>query len=286
MELRTMAAAPRAQWRGSLILGALSVPVALCTAASTSERTSFNMVNRATGNRLRRELIDPTTDQPVAKEDQVKGYELDKDQFVLIEEEDLAAAIPEADKKLAIGQFVDCKEVDPAFLDKPYYVTPSGPGAEASYAVLREAMRNRGVAAIAHAVLFRRYRAVLLRTSGPGIVAHTMNFDYQVRSSAAAFNDLPEIEIKGEMLDLAKHIIGSKRGTFDIEGFTDRYEEKVAELVRAKIEGREIHMPKPAQPTNVVNLLDALRASAGALAKQDKAAKREPRKVSPTRKAG
>ncbi len=279
-------AAPRAQWRGSLVVGAFSVPVALYTAASTADRTRFNMLNRATGHRLKREFIDPTTDKPVEKEDQVKGYELDKDQFVLIEEDDLAGALPEADKKLAVGQFVAFSEVNPMFLDKPYYVTPAGPGAEAPYVVLHEAMKNRGVAAVAHAVLFRRYRAVLLRASGPGIIAHTMNFDYQVRSADAAFDDLPNIEIKGEMLDLAKHIIGSKKAAFDIEAFTDRYEEKVAELVRAKIEGREIHVPKPAQPTNVVNLMDALRASAGALPKQDKDGKRAPRKAAPTRKAG
>lgn len=278
-----MATAVRAQWKGTLQVGALSIPVALFTAASTSERTSFNMVNRKTGNRLRREYLDPTTDEPVPKEEQVKGFEIDPGNFLVFDASEIEAAIPQSDKKLAVQAFVPCDEVDPLFFDKPYYLTPTGPGATAPFSVLRDALTRRGSGAIAHAVLFRRYRAVLIRASGPGMIAHTLNFDYEVRSADAAFEELPELEIKGEMLDLAKHIISTKAGTFEPATFVDRYEAAVADLVKAKIEGRAIKAPKPQAATNVVNLLDALRASAGVKGKKAPAPRRKAEQV---RKAG
>lgn len=166
-----MATAVRAQWKGTLQVGALAVPVALFTAASTAERTSFNMVNRATGNKLRREYLDPSTDRLVPKEEQVKGFEVDPGNFLVFDAGELEAAIPESDKRLAIKAFVPRDEIDPLFFDKPYYLTPTGPGANAPFAVLRDAMARRGAVAMAHAVLFRRYRAVLIRPDGSGMIA-------------------------------------------------------------------------------------------------------------------
>ncbi|GAU84173.1 Ku protein [Bosea sp. BIWAKO-01] len=278
-------ATARAQWKGTLQVGALSVPVALYTAASTAERTTFNMVNRDTGNRLRREFIDPTTGKPVEKEDQVKGFEIEPDNYVVIEPDELDAAIPQSDKKLAIQAFVPFLEVDPLFFDKPYYLAPSGPGADAPFSVLRNALQRREVGALAHAVLFRRYRAVLIRASGPGMIAHTLNFDYEVRSAAGAFEEIPEMEIKGEMLELARHIISTKVGKFDPAAFTDRYEAAIAELVKAKIEGRTISAPRPRTATNVVNLMEALRLSAG-VKKADRKQVASPKTSQPSKKAG
>jgi DNA end-binding protein Ku len=255
--------AVRAQWKGSLQFGALSVPVALYTATSTSDRTAFNMVNRSTGNRLRREFIDPTTDKAVEKEAQVKGFEIEPDNFIILEPEEVAKAVPESDKKLAIEAFIACHEVDTTYFDKPYYLLPTGPGAAESYAVIRDALIDGKMAALAHAVLFRRYRGVLIRPSGKGLIAQTLKFDYEVRSAQKAFDELADYDIKGEMLDLAKHIIKTKIGTFDPASFVDRYEAAITDLVKAKMEGRTITAPKAAKVSNVVNLMEALRASAG-----------------------
>lgn len=279
-------ASVRAQWKGVLQIGSLAVPVALYTAASTSERTSFNMVNRDTGNRLRREYYDPTTDKPVGAENQIKGYEVSEGNFVEINQEEIDASIPQGDKKLAVQAFVDCSDVDTLFFDKPYYLAPSGPGSAAPFAVLRDALKGRRVGAIAHAILFRRYRAVLIRASGPGLIAHTMNFDYEVRSAEAAFDGVADLEIKGEMLDLAKHIISTKAGAFDPEKFTDRYEAAVAALVKAKIEGRKITVPKSKPVSNVVNLMEALRASAGVGTSPPPTQTSNRKRAAPTRKAG
>lgn len=278
-----MAVAVRAQWKGTLQVGALAVPVSLFTAASTSDRTTFNLVSRDTGHRLRREFVDPTTEETVAKENQIKGFEVDPGQYLLFDAGEIEAAIPESNKKLAIEAFIPITEVDTLYFDKPYYLKPTGPGAESAFAVIRNALKRRGTVALAHAVLFRRYRAVLIRPSGKGMIAHTMNFDYEVRSVSAAFEEIDDVEIKGEMLDLAKHIIGGKMGTFDPATFADRYEAAVAELVKARIQGRQIEVPKPRAATNVVDLMEALRASAGVGKKQERAPR--PRKADHSRKA-
>ncbi|WP_439498266.1 Ku protein [Bosea sp. (in: a-proteobacteria)] len=255
-------AVPRVNWRGYLKIGELSCPVALYTGASTSERISFHTINRETGNRVRREFIDPGTGKPVDREDQVKGYEVDEDRYVVLEPEEVAKAVPESNKTLAVGAFVACSEIDTLYFDKPYYLAPSGPMANDAFAVIREAMREMKVAALAHAVLFRRYRGVMIRAQGLGLVAHTLNFDYEVRAASTAFEDIHKLKIKGEMLDLAKHIIDTKRGEFDPAAFDDRYEAAVTELVKAKLEGKPIKRRKAPAAPKVVDLMEALRASA------------------------
>lgn len=259
-------AGPRAQWKGHLKIDEISCAVALYTAASTSERTSFHTLNRKTGNRVRREFVDEKTGKPVEREDQVKGYETDKDQYVILEPEEIEAAIPESDKVLSIEAFVPCDEVDTVYLDKPYYLAPSDKHAEDAFALIRRGMEKKKVAALAKAVLFRRSRSLMVRPLGPGMVADTLNFDYEVRSAGQAFDDIPNRKIKKEMLDLASHIIDTMSGGFDPASFHDRYDEALAELVRAKIEGRPIRAPKPRKEAEIVDLMEALRRSAKATA--------------------
>ena len=136
-----------------------------------------------------------------------------------------------------------------------------------SRGVLTTQTRRSEVAALGRAVLFRRVRTLLLRAEGQGFVGHTLNFDYEVRSASDAFDDLPDMKIEGEMLDLAKHIIGTKAGKFDPREFDDRYDKALAELVKAKMEGRKIEAPKPKPEPKVASLLDALRESARAAGK-------------------
>lgn len=263
--------APRATWKGFLKISELAFPVALYAGATTSKRISFHILNRKTGNRVHREYIDEETEKPVEREAQVKGYEVGEGEYVLVEPEEIAETIPESDKTIRIEAFVPCDEVDTVYFDRPYYIAPSGAAGADSFAVIREGMRRQNVAALARAVLFRRVRTVLLRPQGPGLVASTLNFDHEVRSAADMFDDLPELKIEGEMLDLAKHIIDTKSGEFDPRDFDDRYDQALAELVKAKMEGRELKLPKPPKETKVVSLMDALRESA-------KASKKAPKK--------
>nr|WP_111298537.1 Ku protein [Paracoccus saliphilus] len=255
---------PRATWKGTVRLGELAFPVALYAAATTSGRVSFHILNRETGNRVRREYIDEVTEEAVDRDQQVKGYETAKDQYIILDPEEIAEAVPDSDKTLTITAFIPCSAVETVYFDKPYFIAPADEAFADSFALVREGMRKKKVAALARAVLFRRVRTVMLRVQGLGLVAHTLNFDYEVRSAEEAFEDLPDLEIEGEMLDLAKHIIDTKSGKFDPRDFDDRYDNAVAELVKAKIEGRRIKAPKPPQETKVTSLLDALRESAKA----------------------
>lgn len=257
----------RAIWKGHLSVGELSCAVAMYAAATTSERISFHIVNRKTGNRVRREYVDEQTGKPVARDDQVKGYETAKNSHVILEPEEIAAATPEGDKTLAVANFIACDDVDTVYFDKPYFLTPADEAAEAAFAVIREGMRRKKVAALARAVLFRRVRSVLIRPRGRGFLANTLNFDYEVLPAEDAFADMPALKIKGEMLDLARHIIKTKEGAFDPAAFDDRYDAALAELVRAKAEGREIEKPARKQEAKVIDLMQALRDSAAVAAK-------------------
>lgn len=261
--------APRANWKGYIKFGEVSCPVALYTAASSSERIAFNTLNRKTGNRVKREFVDSETGDPVEREDQVKGYEVENGQYIILEPDEVAAAVPESDKTLRIEAFIACSEIDDVYFDKPYYLAPDRMGTDA-FVLLRDGMKKQKVAAIARTVLFRRMRTVLIRAHGKGLVGTTLNFDYEVRSSKKAFEELPDLKIEGEMLDLAQHIISKKKGSFDASAFDDRYEAAVAELVKAKIEGRSLPKKKAPQASKPSDLLQALRESAGIGKKAEK----------------
>jgi len=199
--------APRAIWKGYLKVGELAVPVALHAGATTAQRVSFHVLNRKTGNRVHREYVDEETGKPVERDQQVKGYETGENEYIVLEPEEIAEAVPESDKTLRVEAFIDCPDVDTVYFDKPYFLAPADATAAESFAVLRAGMEKKGVAALARAVLFRRVRRLLLRGQGPGLVANTLKFDYEVKSAGEAFEDLPEVKIGGEMLKLAKHII-------------------------------------------------------------------------------
>jgi len=256
--------APRAIWKGYIKAGELICPVALYAAVSSSERVALHMLNRKTGHRLSRQFIDRETGEEVARDDQVKGYETGADEYIILEPEEIAAALPHTDKTLSILSFIPCDQADALYFDKPYYLAPQGAGADKVYAVLCEGLRKKKAAAIATAILFRRVRTVLIRPHDKGLIATTLNFDYEVRSTAEAFNTIAASKIKKEMLDLATHIIDTKRGSFNPSAFDDRYEEALSDLVKAKMEGRELKPPAPPAKNNVVDLMDALRQSAGA----------------------
>ena len=260
--------APRANWKGFLKVAELTCPVALYTAASTSERISFHTINRETGHRVRRRYVDEETGEPVEPEDQVKGYEVGQGDYVVLEPEEIAAAVPESDKTLSVSAFVPRGEIDEVYFDKPYYLAPTGAIAEESFAVIREGLRRKGVAALATAVLFRRMRTLLVEAHDTGLVATTLHFDYEVRAANEIFSEVPKTKVEGEMLDLAKHIIDTKKGEFDPRVFDDRYEAALAEMIKAKMEGRPIERKKAPEPAKVVDLMEALRQSAGVAAPQ------------------
>lgn len=280
--------APRANWKGTLKIGEVTCPIALYTAASTSDRIAFHTINRATGHRVRRVFVDSETGDPVDSADQAKGYQLGDNDYVVLTSDELAAAVPESDKVLAISAFVPCTDVDDVYLDKPYYLAPTQKAGDEAFALIREGMRQKKVVAIAQTVLFRRMRTLLIRPHGPGLIGTTLNFDYEVRAADQAFKDVSALKLDPEMLELAQHIISKKMGKFDISNFEDRYEAALAELVKAKVEGKSIPPRKEQPSTKVVDLLAALRESAGATKPKAAGRKKAEPAAKPTkqRKAG
>jgi DNA end-binding protein Ku len=253
--------APRASWKGYLKLSLVSCSVALFPASNASERISFNTLNRSTGNRLKQQMIDSETEEVVDREDRVKGYEFAKGNYVIVENEDLEKVHLESTHTIDIQQFVPEDEIDQVFLDGSHYLAPDDKVAQEAFAVIREAMKKKKVVGIATLVLNRRERIVALFPRGKGILVTTVNYKYEVRDDDAYFDDIPNVKIPGEMMDLAEHIIDKKKGKFDPDKFEDRYENALIELLKAKQAGREIKAPKEAKPSNVINLMDALRKS-------------------------
>ena len=274
--------AARAIWTGVIKIAEIVCPVKMYTAATTSERIALHLVNRKTGHRLHRVYVDEKTDKPVESEDQVKGYETHEGKYVVLEPEEIKAAIPNSDKVLNVDNFVACSRIDPTYFDRPYYLLPAAEATEDSFVLIREALRQKKAAAIAHTVLFRRLRPVLIRAHAKGLIATTLNFDYEVRSSREAFDDIAQGKIEPEMLELAQHILKTKAGEFEPEKFDDRYEEALADLVKAKIEGRKVVPLRRPEPTKPNDLLEALRLSA---AGKEPATKKEPARKTSARKS-
>lgn len=256
-------AAHRAQWKGHLKIGELSCAVGLYTAASTSERISFHMINESTGNRLKREFIDSETEEIVERDQQVKGFETDNGDYIMIDPDEVAAVVPDSDKMLEGEAFIPCGKIDEVYFDKPYYLVPVDEADQDAFTSIRDAMSNTSATAIARTVLFRRMRTVLIRAHGTGMIATTLNYDYEVRPSEEVFKDVAKVKVETEMLDLAKHIITTKKGNFDPAKFDDRYEDALAALVKAKAEGKTLPKPKPIKVSKPTDLLKALRESAG-----------------------
>jgi len=282
--------APRPYWKGYLKLSLVSCSVALFPATSMSERISFHWLNRETGNRLRQLMIDSDTNEPVEREDRMRGYQIAKNDYLMIEDEDLDAVEIESSHTIEIERFVPRSEIDPVYLDNPYYLAPNDKVAEEAFAVIREAMEAQGVVGLGRAVISRRERLFMMEPRDRGILATSLHYNYEVRDDHAYFDEIPDLEIPGETLDLAKHIIQTKMGHFDITKFEDRYENALIEMIRAKQAGRPVEATKPQQPANVVNLMEALResiaAETGGMKEPEAAAEAKEAKPRRSRRAG
>ncbi|MBP2541012.1 DNA end-binding protein Ku [Agrobacterium tumefaciens] len=270
----------RASWRGHLTFADFNCEIGLYSALTSAEKIAFNIVNRKTGHRVERQYVDSDTGEAVLRDDQVKGYELDNGDHIVIEGDEIAKLMPESDKVIRVSHFLPCDEIDKLYFDKPYYLAPGGEGGEEALTLLARAMDDENVAALGEAVLFRRNRVLMIRPSGKALVATTLNFSYEVRSQTSVFKSIPDIEFDGEMLELAGHIIEKRAGTFDPADYSDRYNDALAELVKAKIEGREITKQPPRREDNIIDLKEALRRSAGAGADSKKKATAAGRKAS------
>ena len=252
----------RPYWKGYLKLALVSCPIALYTASSSSERVAFRQLNKKTGNRLRQQLVDDVTREPVEAADKGRGYEYAKNSYLLIEDEELEAIEVESNHMIEINSFVPRSQIDERFLDSPYYIGPSDPVGQEAFAVIREAMRGKAMVALGRVVLAKRERVIMLQPWEKGLMGTTLRYPYEVRDSKDYFYDIPDVKVAPDMLKLAEHILSSKEATFDPTLFVDRYEQAVLQLLEKKRQGMPAATVRPfVAPTTVVNLMDALRRS-------------------------
>jgi len=258
-------APPRPYWKGYLKLSLVSCPIALYAATSSSERVSFRQINRKTGNRLRQQLIDDVTREPVEPGEKGRGYEVAKNQYIFIEDDEIDAVAVESNHTIEIDRFVPRAEMDERYLDSPYYLVPDDRVGQEAFAVIRDAMRGKDMVALGRVVLAKRERVIMLQPWDKGLMGTTLRYAYEVRDTADLFSGIRDMKIAKDMLALAEHILETKAGEFDPENFHDRYEDAVVEMLRRKQAGMPAEIAKPAAPqSNVVSLMDALKKSLAA----------------------
>ena len=278
--------APRPNWKGHLKLSLVSCSVALYSATTTSDRIRFNIINRKTGNRVHNLVVDAETEEPVEREDRVKGYQVEKGLYILLEDKELENVALESTHTIDIESFVPREEVDEIYLDESYYIIPNDKVAYEAFAVIREAMRKEGLVGLARVVLYRREHILMLQPRGKGLMATALRYRSEVRAEKNYFSDIPDIKISADMLDLAVHILRSKKAHFDPDQFEDRYENALTALIKAKQAGKPAPKLAEPRPSNVINLKDALRRSVKAEQGGAKPQAPSRRKRSPQQRGG
>jgi DNA end-binding protein Ku len=253
--------APRPIWKGYLKLSLVSCAVAMYTATSTASRIRLNIINRETGNRIRNQAIDSETGDVVEDENKVKGYAAKDGKYVLLEEDELDEVALESTHTVDIESFVPRDEVDEIYLDESFYVVPDDEVAYEAFAVIREAMKKKNVVGLGRVVMHRRERLLMLQPRGKGIAATALRYKPEVRKETAYFDEIPATRIPADMIQLAEHILEKKEGRFDPSKFEDRYEGALTALIKAKRAGKEPPTSPAPKPSNVINLMDALRRS-------------------------
>jgi DNA end-binding protein Ku len=251
----------------------------LFPATSEREKISFHQLNKETGNRIRYRKVDAVTGDQVESAHIVKGYEVAKGEYIELEPEELDAAAIDSKRIIEIDEFVPKAEIDELYLRDPYFIVPDGEVGQQAFAVIREAIRKEGMVALGKVVFTSREHIIALEPRNNGMVGVTLRYPYEVRQPEEYFDTIDDEKVPKDMLDLAIHIVDTKRGKFEPEKFEDHYENALKELLRRKQKGEKIERPREPARTNVVNLMEALRQSVKAAGgKQPRATRAQARK--------
>jgi DNA end-binding protein Ku len=278
--------APRAYWKGYLKLSLVSCPIALFPATSERDKIRFHQLNKETGHRIKYQKVDAETGDEVAAEDIIKGYQVGKGEYLEVEPEELETVAIESQRTIDIDQFVPRNEIDELYLNSPYYIVPDGEVGAQAFAVIREAIREEGMVAIAKVVFTTREHIIALEPRNKGMLGITLRYPYEVRKAADYFDDIPDEKIPKDMRELAAHIVETKAGHFGPEKFEDQYESALKALIRRKQSGKPIEAPERREPAKVINLMDALRKSVAAEKKPPAPRRTSRRAAQPHRASG
>jgi len=257
--------ASRPIWRGHLRLALVSCPIALHSVVRASRGLHFHMINPETGHRIRMATLDAETDKEVSRSDLVKGYEFEKDRYLLLDDDDFAQAHVESSAVLTISKFVDAGSIEPIFFDTSYYLAPDGDAGSEVFVVLRDDFRKSNAAALSHVEIARRAHPVAIIPSGDGMVCHTLHQPADLYDPRPLFDDLKSIRSEAAMLDLARQLVERQQGAFQPADSQDAYETRLREVIDAKLKGEGITPQDTQEPDrgNVVDLMAALKASLG-----------------------
>ena len=274
--------APRANWKGFLRLSLVTCPVALYPATSDTEKVSFNQINRRTGHRIKYAKVDADTGEEVAAEDIMKGYKVGTDTYIEVSKDELDDIALESTRTIEIDEFVPKSDIDNRYLIRPYYLVPDGKVGHDAFAVIRETIRGMNKVAIGRVVLTNREHIIALEPLDKGLMGTLLRYPYEVRSEKEYFDDIQDVKVTKDMLDLAKHIVEQKSGSFEPDKFDDRYESALVDLINHKRNGAPMAKAAPKSSGNVINLMDALKrslASEKQAAPPAKAKGKKPRKA-------
>jgi len=250
----------RPTWQGHLKLSLVTCPVALYTATNAGGDVHFNLINPKTNNRIRMITTDPDTG-PVERSALVKGYEVEKGEYILLTDEEIRSVKLESTKTIDIERFVPAADIDRIYWDNPYYLAPDGKLAEEAFAVIREAMERSGQIALGRVVLATRERLLALEPRGKGILATSLRTADEVRKPGEIFDSISAARPSAAMIAIAEKIIEQQEGPFDPSLFVDRYEQALKALIAEKRKGHKLVAAPEPEDTNVVDLMAALRAS-------------------------
>lgn len=256
--------AARAYWKGQIRLALVSIPVEIFSATKSGATIAFNQIHEPTGKRIKYEKVVPGVG-PVDPDEIVKGYQVEKGNYVLLQDEEIEAVKLESKKTLELTQFVDHDEIDVLYFEKPYYVVPADDLAEEAFIVLREALKRTKKVALGQLAMRGREYIVSLKPCGRGIVLETLRYADEVNKAQGYFRDIGDAKPDEELLDLAETLIAKKTAKFDPGKFHDRYVDALHELIERKRKGKTIHTEEeeeaPSRGANVIDLMAALKRS-------------------------
>lgn len=245
-------------WKGYITFGLISIPIRLY-AAARSDRISFNQIHEPCRSRIKQQIYCPTCDRTVERSELVKGYEVEKDTYVIVEDEEIKKIAPESQETMEIQEFVKLDEVDPLYFDASYYATPEEPGKRA-YQLLLETMQKTGYAAMAKLAMHQREYTVVIRPREQGLTLHSIFYENEVRA-IPEYGQPTNAEIRPQEIQLAEQLVKSLAAPFNVEKYQDSYQQRLSELIEAKREGKAVRETKTKKVAPVIDLMAALQRS-------------------------
>ena len=251
----------RTIWNGSISFGLVNIPIGLAVATQRSD-VAFRTLHRECGTPIKQKRWCPTHERDVEADELVKGWEVVKGEFIMVEDSDLESVALERSQSIEILRFVKLDEVDPVYFDRTYYLAPSStPAQRRPYVLLLRAMEETGTAAIGKFVLWGKENLCLIRAQGDSLMLETLFFAEDVRSRDEIQDAVGETDVKDAELELARQVIGSLEGEFEAEDFANEYRTELRQMLEAKLQGQEIKRPEPVEEAPVIDLMDALKRS-------------------------